>query len=195
VIDRRAALARMVAMTGATVIGAEFFLSGCARSDKRRAVPFTADDVALLDEIGETIIPATDTPGAKAANIGAFMSMMVTDCYDDDNHRIFHDGLSAVDRACRKAHGKPFLDATPAERTSLLNTIDAEQRKYMREKARTEPPHYFRLMKDLTVLGFFSSEVGCTSALRYVEAPGAYNGDLAYKRGDRGFFNPTRRIG
>jgi hypothetical protein len=49
-------------------------------------------------------------------------------------------------------------------------------------------------MKELTLLGYFSSEIGCTQALRYVEAPGAYRGDVPYRRGERAWFNPTRRV-
>ena len=50
-------------------------------------------------------------------------------------------------------------------------------------------------MKELVIVGYFTSEVGCTKALRYVESPGSYDGDAAYEKGDRAFFNPSRRIG
>lgn len=192
-MQRREALARLAALTGATIVGAEFFLTGCARTDKTDVPAFTATDIALLDEIGDTIIPTTDTPGAKAAGIGAFMAMMINDCYDDRLHRVFYEGLSKVERACQKATGKSFVTATAAERTTVLNAIDAERRAYQGAKKSSEPAHYFELMKDLTLLGYFSSEVGATQALRYVEAPGAYDGDVPYTKGDRAWFNPTRR--
>ena len=193
-IDRREALARLVAITGSIAIGAEFFLSGCERPGKRAVTPFTAADLALMDEIGDTIIPVTDSPGAKAAGIGAFMAKMVNDCYDQDAHAVFQYGLVEIEKASEKKHGKSFMTSSPAERTALLNDLDQEQRAYSRQKTREAPPHYFRLMKELTLLGFFSSEVGCTKALRYVETPGAYHGDVPYKRGDRAWFNPSRRI-
>src|SRR5690349_8539660 len=116
-INRREAIARLAAITGAIAIGAEFFVSGCARPGKAKRTAFTPADIALLDEIGDTIVPTTDTPGAKAAGIGAFMAMMVNDCYDDDTHVAFEHGLRAVDDAARKANGKSFLDSTPAQRT------------------------------------------------------------------------------
>jgi hypothetical protein len=194
-LNRREALARLAAITGGTLIGAEFFLSGCGRTDKTSFEKFTPEDIALLDEVGDTIIPTTDTPGAKAVGIGAFMAMIVNDCYNDESHGVFYQGLKQIEKAGKKAHGKTFAALSGAERHALLTAIDSEQQKYMREKARTEPVHYFRLMKDLTVLGYFSSEIGCTQALRYEEAPGAYHGDVPYVKGDKAWFNPTRRVG
>ncbi|MEP6733426.1 MAG: gluconate 2-dehydrogenase subunit 3 family protein [bacterium] len=194
-INRREALMRMMAITGTVAIGAELFLTGCrAPEAKKRTEPFSPDEIALLDEISETIIPATDTPGAKAAGVGKFMAMMATDCYDDTAYRSFRGGLQKIDDASRKESRKSFIESAPAERTALLNALDKEQRKYPVEKARAEGPHYFRLMKELTLLGYFSSEIGCTQAMRYIESPGRYDGNVAYKKGDRAWYNPSRRI-
>lgn len=193
-MNRREALARLMAITGTAMVGAEFFLSGCARSAPDRTHAFTPEELALLDEIADTIIPATNTPGAKAAKVGAFMAMTAHDCYDDASYASFRGGLAKVDAASRKKNGKTFTKAGAAERTALLNELDAEQRQHEGKKERGEATHYFRLMKDLTILGYFSSEIGCTKTLRYIETPGAYHGDVAYHKGDRAWFNPTRRI-
>jgi hypothetical protein len=193
-MDRRAAIGRLLAITGTLAIGADAFLSGCSRATPARQRAFTPADIALMDEIGDTIIPATDTPGAKAAGIGQFMASMAIDCYDDASFAALHDGLGAVDAACRRDAGTSFMSATPAQRTALLDKLDAEQRARSRRRTDGEAPHYFRLMKELTLLGYFSSEIGCTQALRYVEAPGAYRGDVPYRRGERAWFNPTRRL-
>lgn len=194
-VSRRDAVARLIALTGATFVGAEVFLSGCARTDKTSFKPFTPEDIALLDEVGDTIIPATDSPGAKAAGIGAFMTMIVNDCYNDDLHGVFYSGLGAIEKASDKAHGRAFAALTPKERLDLLNVLEAEQQKYTREKERAAPPHYFRLMKELTVIGYYSSEIGCTQAMRYEERPGEYHGDVPYVKGEKAWFNPTRRVG
>jgi len=192
-MDRRAAIARLATITGAIALGSEFFIAGCRRTDKHVAEPFTPADVALLDEIGDTIIPATDSPGAKAAGIGAFMTMMVTDCYDDDAHVAFQNGLRKIDDEARSRHGKSFAACTPADRLAMLNELDREQREKRPKPGET--PHYFRMMKELTLLGYFSSEPGCTHALRYVETPGSYDGNVPYHPGDRVWFDPTRRVG
>ncbi|HEV7991808.1 MAG TPA: gluconate 2-dehydrogenase subunit 3 family protein [Gemmatimonadaceae bacterium] len=195
-MNRREAVARLMAITGTMAIGAELFITGCrAPGAKNRAEPFTAAELALLDEIGETIIPTTDSPGARSVGIGAFMTTMATQCYDDSAYTAFRRGIGEIDRASRKRHDKSFMESTPAERTALLNELDREQRKYTAEKDGSDRPHYFRLMKELTLLGYFSSETGCTKALRYVESPGSYDGNLAYRKGDRAFYNPSRRLG
>jgi len=194
IINRREALARLLAITGTVAIGAELFLTGChAPSAKKRTEPVSAADQAKLDEIAETIIPTTDTPGAKAAHVGAFMIATATACYDDPAYASFRAGIDDIDKASHKHHGKTFMESSAAERTALLNELDREQRKQTREKS-SDAPHYFRLMKELTLMGYFTSEIGCTKALRYVESPGSYDGNLPYKKGDRAFFNPTRRL-
>ena len=195
IMNRREALARLMAITGTMAIGAEVFLSGCrAPEAKKRTEPLTPAELLLLDEIGETIIPATDTPGAKAAGVGPFMAATAKDVYDDSAYASFRSGLGKIDAASRKRNGKSFMESTPSDRTTLLNELDREQRKHTREKPRTDPPHYFRLMKELTLVGYFTSEIGCTKALRYVESPGSYDGNLPYKKGDRAFYNPSRRL-
>ena len=115
-MNRREAVARLVALTGIAIVGGDALLTGC-RPDKT-ARPFTPADIALMDEVGETILPATDTPGAKAVGIGAFMAMMVSDCYDDRHHGVVTDGLGAIDAMARQRHGKSFVEISPAERTA-----------------------------------------------------------------------------
>jgi hypothetical protein len=75
-MDRRTALARLLTITGTLAIGADAFLSGCSRATPARKRAFTPADIALMDEIGDTIVPTTDTPGAKAVGIGAVMAAM-----------------------------------------------------------------------------------------------------------------------
>jgi hypothetical protein len=169
------------------MVGSEILLSGQAVPGKK-AAGFTDDDRALLDEIGETILPATDIPGAKAAGVGAFMAMMVADCYTDAQHDAFSDGLRRIDASCRAKCGKSFMEATPAQRNELANALEAEQRAQYARKAKDDLPHYFRMMKELAVLGYFSSEIGCTRAVRYIEVPGAYHGDIPYTKGERAWF-------
>ena len=73
------------------------------------------------------------------------------------------------------------------QRHDLLVKLDSEQKDYMQNKKKEEPSHYFRMMKELTLLGYFTSEIGCKQAMRYVERPGTYDGNLDYKKGDKAF--------
>ena len=95
---------------------------------------FTAADVALLDEIAETILPETSTPGAKAAKVGAFMALMVSEAYDERERQVFQQGLRQLDEACRQAHGSPFMQASAAQRLSLVEALDREQHAVMEDR-------------------------------------------------------------
>ena len=205
-ISRRDAIRAVTAMLGgAAIAGSDHALAfsfddaALSRTMAQGTGAFTAADVALLDEIAETILPETSSPGAKAAKTGAFMALMVTDGYTDRAREVFREGLRKVDAASTAANGVTFLNASPAQRLALVEALDREQKEAMDARrpapvnrapapespADDEPAHYFRMMKELALLGFFTSEVGCTKALRYIEAPGRYDPCAPYAPGDR----------
>lgn len=188
-MNRRDALSRVALLVGGTVIGAEFFLSGCKANDDKygASVNFTDKDIAYLDEIAETILPQTDTPGAKAAKVGAFMTVMVKDTYDEKQQQTFLDGMKKLNEDADKKFKDGFMQITPAQRKELLIAIDNEAKELNKNKKREDPPHYFAMMKQLTLLGFFTSEVGATQALNYVAIPGKYEGCIPYKKGDKAY--------
>ena len=200
-MDRRELLKMIALVTGGVVIGGEVFLTGC-KSPGKPDIGFTSANISLLNEIGETILPATSSPGAKAAQVGEFMKVFVTDCYTEKQQEVFNNGMSAIDEASRKMNGKSFLESTPQQRHELLLSIEKEAKAYdekitveeqpQRDQAKKElkefqpaPRHYYTMMKQLTLLGFFTSKVGCTQALRHVAVPGKYDGAYPYKKGDK----------
>jgi hypothetical protein len=186
-MNRREAVSQVALLLGGTIIGAEFFLSGCKPSDKKvgGSLDFTPDDIAYLDEIAETIIPATDTPGAKAASVGTFMTVMVKDCYDEKQQKVFLEGMTKLNEACKNKHSHGFMEATPGQRKEVLVELDKEAKEYSKNKKSEDDPHYFALMKQLTLLGFFTSKPGATQALRYIAVPGRFDGCMPYKKGDK----------
>ena len=115
-ISRRDAIRRVTALLGgAAIAGSDRLLAfsfddaALSRTMVQGAGAFTAADVAMLDEIAETILPETSTPGAKAAKTGAFMALMVTDVYTEAQRQVFMDGMRQVDAASRRAHGVGFM--------------------------------------------------------------------------------------
>jgi hypothetical protein len=184
-IDRREAI-RLVTgvLGGVALVGGNRLVAHAAGPERRAAAMrqgvgrFTPQDIALLDEVAETILPETKTPGAKAAQVGAFMALMVTDTYDERDQAVFRDGMQQLRQAA-------FLEATPAERLALLEQRDREQKAYMdARRGGDTPAHYFRMMKELTLLGYFTSEIGYTQAMRYVEIPGRFDPCLPYAPGE-----------
>lgn len=186
-MNRRDALARVGLLLGGTIVGAEMFLSGCKNTPPvgSTGLNFSNDDIAFLDQVAETILPATDTPGAKDAKIGEFMTVIVRDCYTPDEQKVFLDGMQKLDAASRQKNGKSFMDSTPGQQHDLLVALDKEAKDYMAGKKKDDPSHYFRLMKELTLWGYFTSEPGATKALRYVAIPGKYVGCTDYKKGEK----------
>ena len=188
-MNRRDAIARVSLLLGGAILGTEAFLSGCTNAPENKigggGTNFSNDDIAYFDEIAETILPATDTPGAKDAKVGEFMARIVKDCYTEKDQKIFLDGMQALNEASQKKNGKSFMESTPQQRHDLLVDLDKEQKAYMDKKQKDDPSHYFRMMKELTLWGYFTSEVGATKALRYVAVPGRWEGCTDYKKGDK----------
>lgn len=184
-MERRELLKMIALATGSALIGGELFLSGCKNSPALGGATFNEQDISFLDEVGETIIPKTSSPGAKEAAVGSFMTVMVNDCYTKNDQQIFHEGIRKLDDACKKANNTSFMNATPEQRTSLLTALDKEAKQYQETKKKEDPSHYFTMMKQLTLLGFFTSKAGATQALRHVPVPGKYDGAFPYKKGDK----------
>lgn len=206
-MERRELLKYIGLITGTTVVGGELFLSGCKTEAKAPTLPLTEMDIKLLDEIAETIIPKTNTPGAKDAEVGKFMNVMIQDCYDTDAQKNILSGLASIQNISKEKYSKDFMAITGDQRSELLNGLDKEAKEvlahlnsgkpssavvmnvdtatYTKEAKEQNRPHYFTLMKQLTLLGFFTSRPGATEALRHIAVPGRYDGCTDYKKGDR----------
>jgi hypothetical protein len=182
-MNRRDALKSVVLMMGGTMVGANVILTGCAPDDQIVGLEFSPKDIAFLDEIGEAIIPTTDTPGAKAVGIGGFMVMMVKDTYNTEQQTAFVDGLNFIKKDFKSSKGSDFMDATLEERTAYLNELKAKA------TADTEDKNagVVKMLQDLTVLGYFTSEIGATQQLRYYEVPGKYDPCIEYKPGEKAY--------
>jgi len=185
-VTRRDAIRRVSALLGgAALIGQGAWLAGCTTAAGASSELMSASDVALLDEIADTILPETKTPGAKAAGVGQFIATAVTDTYDPREQRVFREGLETLERESRKQNGGSFMASSPAQRLALLERLDSEAIEYMRQQGSGDRPHYFRMMKELTLLGYFTSEIGYTQAQRYVETPGRFEPCITYTVGDK----------
>lgn len=187
-MDRRELLKMVGLATGGVVIGGDFFLAGCKSNDAgKTGMTFNEEDIKFLDEVAETIIPKTNSVGAKDAETGKFMTVMVNDCYEAANQKVFHEGIKKLDDACKKMHGHGFMKAEAGHRTELLTTIDKEAKEYMKNKKKEDPAHYFTMMKQLTLLCFFSSKPALENLFNYKQVPGKYDGAVPYKKGDKLF--------
>jgi hypothetical protein len=134
----------------------------------------TADQARTLTAAAETIIPATDTPGATALGVPQFVDRALGDWCEPGDAARLRAGLDQLDAEARAAHGAGFAALPAEQQTAMLSALDAEARA-------TSGPHFFRQLKDLVTVGYFTSEVGATKVLRYDPVPGAYHGCVPLK--------------
>jgi hypothetical protein len=139
--------------------------------------------------IADLIIPATDTPGATAAKVNEFVDLALGEWFDADERKRFLDGLADVDARSRKLFTKDFTACTPEQQTQILTALDAELaelRDGEKQGYRVEPTtsqRFFRGMKRLTLLGYYTSEVGATEELHNPIIPGRYDACVLLERG------------
>lgn len=192
-MERRELLRNIALLTGGAFIGGELFLTGC-KSGATIEAGFSPATIALLDEVGDTIIPATKTPGAKAAKVGEFMKTFVTDCYPAEHQTAFTKGIVQLDEACKKMHSKSFMDCDAQQRKDLLISLEKEAKTFNeplnkenegKKDEEKKPLHYYTMIKQLTLFGFFTSKTGATETLRHIQVPGKYDGAFPYKKGDK----------
>jgi gluconate 2-dehydrogenase gamma chain len=161
----------------------------------------TPEQARVLDVVAELIMPATDTPGAREAGVPRFVDRAVADYCTPVEAQAIRDGLDRIEADARAAHGKPFVALTREQQTALLARYDAEGRgprtpasavgrgetetglsnQPRSAVAPPKGPPFFPVLKDLVTVGYFTSEVGATKAVRYDPNPGAYRGCVPLK--------------
>jgi hypothetical protein len=181
-MTRRELLKLITIATGTALIGGELVFTACSRDKGFRSINFGQSELDLMNEIGETILPRTSTPGAKDANVAEFMAKTVDNCYFEDDQQAFKSGLKTIEELSNSRFGKSFMQISTSDRTALLTDLDAEAKAYIRPENGTN--HYFTMLKQLTLMGFFTSEIGQTKVLRHVPIPGRYDGCIPYNEGE-----------
>jgi hypothetical protein len=176
-MDRRTLLAMIAAATAAPFYPRE--ASWAVGPDA--SLPFSGAEVDFLDDVAETILPRTDTPGARDAAVGDFIARYTFACHPPEQVVLLKAGIADIEARMRRQQGTGFRQATGAARASLLTDIDREAKEHARAGG---APHYFTLMKQLTLFGFFTSEAGATRVARYRPVPGPYQGCIPYVDGE-----------
>ena len=183
-------------------------LAGCRGTSGSAYAPqtLTSEQYDLTGALADVIIPPTDTPGAREVGVPEFIDKLMTEWYPAEDRKRFADGLADVDAFARAAHEKPFAELDAEEQAAVVAVLDREAYDYdtldldtgeaaaalqqgtdalqrVREDqlADHEPAElpFLRMMKELTVTGYYTSEVGATEELR-VNPMGVYRGDVPY---------------
>jgi len=172
-MNRREAVQRVALMMGG-VLAAPLMAGVMGQvTNSGTSVTVTAEQQAFLAEVADVIIPTTDTPGAKAAGVEKFIVRVMRDCYKKEDQEKFYAGLAKLDADSQTKFGKGFIG------------LDLSQKNEMVRLSTTTDKPFFQRMKELSVTGYFTSEIGATKALAYLPIPGKFEGCIPLKKGQK----------
>ena len=137
----------------------------------------------LLAELCDLVIPATDTPGARAAGVPAFVEMAVAHGLKDAKAALIESFAAALDEFA----SSKYLDLPSQRRLALLQDIDTRSLAKPQDAGLPQALQQWPTLKALIVIGYYTSEIGGSQELRYNLTPGTFDGDVPYKTGDRGW--------
>ena len=137
---------------------------------------FTGDELNLLREVADMIIPETDTPGASAVNVHGYIDSMLADWASGETQAQFRKILSELGDRLVALSGKPFAVSTYEERFMALKQYDKAA--FGREFAQQNG---YRTLKQLIVQVYYLSEVGATIELRYELNPGDWQSCIPFE--------------
>jgi len=181
-ISRRRALQQVAILLGGAISAPT--VAGVLSTATRRAwaaaptwAPRTLSpaQLELVATLAEHIIPQTETPGARAAGVHRFVDTLLTDHYPAAERDRFLAGLAGVDTQAQSRYGKPFAQSATGQQLALLRELDAAAY----AAGRGEDTWFFRRMKELTLVGYYTSEIGAMQEL-HVSPFGTYRGDIPY---------------
>lgn len=180
-MNRREALERAGLILGYAVSAPVLagIMNGCKATPELTYKPafFNEDQARIISEVAEIMIPKTDTPGAKETGVPAFIDTILSQCYKKKDQDRFLSGLAAFDDAAQKKFGDSFMELELAKQQEHVKHNHDQAMASFDMEVKDDRP-FILMIKELTLLGFFTSEPGATQVLQYVAVPGAYHGCL-----------------
>jgi hypothetical protein len=183
-MNRRELLQRVAVLMGGAISAPAVLgiLNGCTAKQSATWQPLflSKEEGAMVDEVAELILPRTTTAGAREVGVPAFIDVILKDAYPAEDQARFISGLKDFDSEAQRTQGKPFLELQPAQRMTYLQQVHDAAAAAEKEQADNEVPAAERkrpfvlMMKELTLLGFFTSQIGATQVLQYEAVPGGF---------------------
>jgi gluconate 2-dehydrogenase gamma chain len=122
----------------------------------------TQAQYATVEAFTEAIIPAdAHSPGAKAARVADYIDLLLSES-DEKMRQAWVEGLELVDASARAAHNTPFVSLSPTQVETMLTEISRNER-----DPQTDLERFFRMTKDVTIRGYYTSEIGIHEDLKY----------------------------
>lgn len=168
IMQRRGAIKYLTLTAGTLFVAPAWATAWTKASVGAKTAYLSAAAGDLLADVVDTIIPVTDTPGAKELGVPGFVQRMLTDCYEKEVQDKVKNGLERVDALATESYGKPFARADATQRLALLTRLASS--------TDTDEKEFLALVKNLTIQGYTTSEYVMTTFYHYVMAPGHYYG-------------------
>jgi hypothetical protein len=186
-MKRRQAVKLILLLGGGTVAG--FGGYKAYHIFKTPDIAYLDNSQALLDALVDVIIPATTTPGAKAAGVGSYVLSAVKNNCDKKTQNNFIDGLKDLQSHCQSKYSKPFEQCDAAQQNdALLNTQKSDKLlggKLGKAQKKLAGNTFFNILKEFTVYGYCTSKVGAQQGLAYDYIPGSFKGCIPLQSGQR----------
>jgi hypothetical protein len=175
--SRRTALKQVAALLGLTLSAQALEVLAAAPEHVRPhgLKLLSREEWQMTGVIAELIIPATDTPGALAADVHGFIDHYLAECVGKQEQQEFANGLNTINTIAQKQFHKMFLSCRHAQQVQLLTAIEKTALGFT-----TADNAFFKFFKSLTLLGYYTSEPGATRELAYLPIPGGYQGNFPF---------------
>lgn len=181
--SRREAIIRFGYLTGGALSASTLaaLMASCASERKAgtgrgpRIVPQAS--AGVLEGLIDGILPATETPGAVEAGVPEFFDLMLRDYFTAIARDVVVAGLQGVDATCVEVYGLPWERLGSGQKTAMVQRLD---RQAVAQRKESGTPHFFAIVKEMTLWGYFYSEAGAAQLQRYEISPGAYEGCIDY---------------
>ncbi len=193
IVNRREALKRVACLMGGTISASAILAieKGYSATTSLASKPaiMRPPQMAIVSAVADIMIPRTDTPGAIDVGVPGFIDLMLKDVYKQKDRERYIAGVAEFDAAAQAEQGKKFVALESAQQVALVRKFhDAavvEERRPHGPDAHLQRP-FVLMTKELTLLGFFTSQVGATQVLQYVAVPGSYHGCLPLEQAGNG---------
>lgn len=174
-VNRRSAIRQLFCISAGVLI-----LPACMEDKTKSSIllkkmRISSEQEKLLEELAETILPKTSTPGAKDIYAHLFALKMLDDCYKEEDQKRFVHGMEQFDKKARAELETSFVKATPDQRQALLKKIEAEK------DAKDDMTYFYSTTKGLTIQAYTTSEYYLARVHVYEMVPSRYHGCVPVK--------------
>lgn len=175
-MDRKDFIKYIAVLSGGVFIGSQFLLTSCENPYAGSTI-LTNDDLNLIDEVAEAIIPETQTPGAKSAKVTPFIKRVFETIYTEEEQLQLTKTLHQLNETAQSKYSNPFVSLSNTQKESVINQV------------KNPKDIGFVSLYQLVLYSYLSSEIGLTSTFRFNPVPGKYEANIPYNKGDKAYVN------